>query len=130
MALRVPYSLLQRDIEHELLPMAEAFCMTSPPGHRWQWASSPAQVAIAWTITRSAGVHPIVGARRADQLADNLGAVDVELPPEARVRLDKATGFRHWFPTTFIQRTDADVGRRLPRAREGAPGPTAAVPTT
>jgi hypothetical protein len=44
-------------------------------------------------------------ARRADQLADNLGAVDVELPPDARVRLDKATGFRHWFPTTFIQDT-------------------------
>src|SRR5215216_4281463 len=27
-ALQVPYSLLQRDIEHELLPMAEAFAMT------------------------------------------------------------------------------------------------------
>ena len=50
-------------------------------------------------------------------------SVDVELPPEALERLDQATGFRHRFPTTFIQDTkpsvlaaaDADVGRRLPR---------------
>jgi aryl-alcohol dehydrogenase-like predicted oxidoreductase len=85
--------------------------------------ASPAQVAIAWTMARSAAVHPIIGARRADQLADNLGAVDVELPLEALERLGQATGFRHRFPTTFIQDTkpsvlaaaDADVGRRLPR---------------
>nr|WP_231972531.1 aldo/keto reductase [Nocardiopsis alborubida] len=41
--------------------------------------ASPSQVAIAWTLARSRAVHPIVGARDAEQLADNLGAVDVDL---------------------------------------------------
>jgi aryl-alcohol dehydrogenase-like predicted oxidoreductase len=145
--LQVPYSLLQRDIERELLPMAQAFGMTvaawSPLGggvlsgkftsgrpvdagtriaadsisdHDRAVAravqdvaddlgASPSQVAIAWTMARSSSVHPIVGARRLDQLVDNLGAVDVPLPDDAVARLEAATGFEVGFPTDFIAET-------------------------
>jgi len=41
---------------------------------------TPSQVAIAWTQARSPAVHPIIGARRVDQLLDNLGAAQVDLP--------------------------------------------------
>jgi aryl-alcohol dehydrogenase-like predicted oxidoreductase len=44
-------------------------------GHR----VSAAQVAIAWLLTRPGIVSVIVGARTDEQLADNLGAADLEL---------------------------------------------------
>src|SRR5262245_24480271 len=113
-ALQVPYSLLKRDIERELLPMAEAFGLTvtawsplaggvlsgkftrsggAPAGTRIgpesltehdhdvaravqeladELGATPAQVAIAWTMAKSAAVRPIVGARHLDQLTENL----------------------------------------------------------
>lgn len=119
--LQVPYSLLNRDIERELLPMAEAYGMsvtawsplaggvlsgkfttgTAQPGtrvspdslteHDHQVAGAvrevadelgvtASQVAIAWTMAQSPSVLPIIGARTAAQLTDNLGAADVTLP--------------------------------------------------
>ncbi|MER6950203.1 aldo/keto reductase [Nonomuraea sp. NPDC000554] len=135
---QVRYSLLRRDIERELLPMAEASGMSvaaygalaggvlsgkyvgaAPTGARLDPASLTArdhevaravrevagdlgvtasQVAIAWTRARSRVVHPIVGARDAGQLADNLGALDVTLPADALVRLDAAAPFEVGYP--------------------------------
>jgi aryl-alcohol dehydrogenase-like predicted oxidoreductase len=149
--LQVPYSLLQRDIERDLLPMAEAFGMTvaawSPlaggilsgkftreqgpeTGTRVDPASideqqrqiattlqtvaddlgaTPSQVAIAWIQTRSPSIHPIIGARRVDQLIDNLGAVDIDLPDDATERLEAAATIDLGFPTNFINETSAWV---------------------
>jgi aryl-alcohol dehydrogenase-like predicted oxidoreductase len=148
--LQAPYSLLRRDIERELLPMAEAMNMTvaawSPladgilsgkftrqaaePGTRIDPAAiseqqravaasvaevagdlgvTPAQVAIAWTRARSSAVHPIIGARRLDQLLDNLGAAELGLPAEVLERLDAATGIDLGFPATFIRETSSWV---------------------
>ena len=70
---------------------------------------TPAQVAIAWTRTRSAAIHPIIGARRPDQLLDNLGAADLELPREVVAQLDSATELDPGFPTAFIRDTSAWV---------------------
>ena len=150
--LQVPYSLLQRDIERELLPMAEALGMTvaawsplaggilsgkftrqrsrSPaPGstrHPQRAAAcrrgrragrspassgvTPAQVAIAWTRARSPAVHPIIGARRLDQLLDNLGAADLGLPGEALSRSSTAPpNSTSASPPRFIRDTSAWV---------------------
>lgn len=71
--------------------------------------ATAAQVAIAWTMTRSRHVHPILGARRPEQLADNLGALELTLPDEARQRLEAATGFEVGFPTNFIDETQGFV---------------------
>jgi hypothetical protein len=57
-------------------------------------------------MVRSDVVHPILGARRLDQLIDNLGALDVELAPDAISRLDAACGFDVGFPTDFITETE------------------------
>jgi aryl-alcohol dehydrogenase-like predicted oxidoreductase len=133
--LQVPYSLLQRDIERELLPMAEAFGMsvaawaplasgrlaggsrradpaTLTPRDKAaadvvrtvadQLGATPAQVAIAWTRSRSAAVHPLVGVSSVQQLSENLGALDLVLPDEAVARLEAAVGFERGFPADFI----------------------------
>src|SRR6266851_1107138 len=149
--LQAPYNLLQRDIERELLPMAEGLGMTvaawSPlaggilsgkfsrpggpePGTRISAAAitrqqrevatlvrdladdlgaTTAQVAIAWMRRRSPAIHPIIGARRVDQLLDNLGATNVDLPGEAMARLDAAAEPDLGFPATFIRDTSSWV---------------------
>ena len=133
--LQVPYSLLQRDIERELLPMAEAFGMSvaawaplasgrlAGGSRRADPASltlrdkaaaaavravaddlgaTPAQVALAWTRSRSAVVHPLVGVSSVRQLAENMGALDLVLPGEAVARLEAAVQFERGFPADFI----------------------------
>jgi len=136
-ALQAPYNLLNRDIERELLPMAETLGLTVaawgplahgtlsgamtgtrvPPGSigprergaaravaqiaEEVGATSP-QVAIAWTRARHRAVHPILGVKTAEQLEDNLGALDVILPDDALQRLDQATDFALGFPSDFI----------------------------
>ncbi|MPY63079.1 aldo/keto reductase [Streptomyces spongiae] len=152
-ALQVPYSLLNRDVERELLPMAEAFGMSvaawSPlqngvlsgkytrpggvePGTATRLSQdaigdreravaqavqeaadeldvTAAQVALAWTTAHSPTVHPILGARRVEQLTDNLGAAGLVLPDEVVARLEAATDFRPGFPSEFIEDTSAWV---------------------
>jgi aryl-alcohol dehydrogenase-like predicted oxidoreductase len=63
---------------------------------------SPSQVALAWTMTRSEAVHPILGVRRLSQLEDNLQAASVRLPPESVAQLEAATSFEVGFPHDFI----------------------------
>jgi aryl-alcohol dehydrogenase-like predicted oxidoreductase len=65
--------------------------------------ASASQVAIAWTRVRSPAIHPIVGARHVDQLIDNLGAIELILPPDMMKRLEAAAPFDPGFPTTFIR---------------------------
>lgn len=44
--------------------------------------ATPAQVSLAWLLTRPGVTAPIVSATRVDQLLDTLKAVDIELTPE------------------------------------------------
>ena len=67
--------------------------------------ATPSQVAIAWTRKRSPAIHPIIGARRLDQLLDNLGATDVDLGDDNAARLDAAAEIDLGFPATFIRET-------------------------
>lgn len=46
------------------------------------------QVALAWLLAKTAVTTVIIGAKRPDQLADNLGSVDVELTAEDLQMLD------------------------------------------
>ncbi|MEQ4722440.1 aldo/keto reductase [Nonomuraea sp. B19D2] len=151
-AVQAPYSLLDRDIERELLPMAESFGMTvaawgplahgvlsgaftrpgdpkartrvapdslGPREHAAAQAvqkvaedlgATPAQVAIAWTRARSRAVHPIVGARTAEQLHDTLGALDLTLPADAVRLLEESTDFTLGFPGDFLAQAASVFG--------------------
>ena len=83
---------------------------------------TPSQVAIAWTRAKSSAIHPIIGARRLDQLVDNLGAIECELPAGAVEQLEVVTGFDIGFPTDFIRDTSqwvfGEANQRLDGRRE------------
>src|SRR5258705_10739456 len=44
--------------------------------------TSPAQVALAWLRHRSVPVIPIIGARKLNQLEDNLKSLEISFSPE------------------------------------------------
>jgi aryl-alcohol dehydrogenase (NADP+) len=56
--------------------------------------ATSSQVALAWLLTRPAVTSVILGARTVDQLADNLGAGDVELTAEEVRMLDDVSSPR------------------------------------
>src|SRR5213075_472678 len=49
---------------------------------------SAAQVALAYTLSKPGVTSVIVGARKEEQLIDNLAAADLELSADERARLD------------------------------------------
>ncbi|MBL7973414.1 MAG: aldo/keto reductase, partial [Candidatus Kapabacteria bacterium] len=64
---------------------------------------SASHVALAWTRLRGQQVIPIIGARRAEQLTESLGVLNVELPAEAVKRLDAVSTIELGFPHDFLQ---------------------------
>ena len=53
--------------------------------------ASVAQVALAWLLAKRAVTSIIIGAKRMEQLDDNLGAIDLELTNEEMARLDEVS---------------------------------------
>lgn len=53
--------------------------------------TTPAQVALAWLLARPGVASLVVGARTDAQLAENLKAADLTLPPEAIARLEEVS---------------------------------------
>ena len=51
------------------------------------------QVALAWLLQRPGVASILLGARRVEQLHDNLAALEIVLPEASVARLDEATGF-------------------------------------
>jgi aryl-alcohol dehydrogenase-like predicted oxidoreductase len=143
--LQVPWSLADRSVENELLPLAAALDLAvtpwgvlesgeltgkylapdgrptrSRPEHvsprvnelarevvavAAELGRPPAQAAINWVRQQDAGcpVIPIVGARSAAQLADNLGCLEFELTADQLARLTAASAFRPGFPRSFLE---------------------------
>ena len=145
--LQLPWSLADRSVERELLPLAAALDLAvtpwgvlesgeltgkylapdgqptrSRPEHvsprvnqlagevvavAAELGRPPAQVAISWVRQQEPGwgapVIPIVGARSAAQLADNLGCLDLELSADQLARLEAASAFQRGFPRSFLE---------------------------
>lgn len=63
--------------------------------------ASPAQISLAWLLTRPAVSSILVGASNLTQLEENLKATDVKLDPDELLTLDEATKpvapYPHWF---------------------------------
>jgi len=140
--LQIEYSLLERTVEQELVPMAVELGLGITPwsplksgalsgkytrrnagqakGERQFMdtflnertyavvdeleaiarvrESTPARVALAWVRERPGVTSTIIGARRAEQLEDNIGSLDVALTAEERGRLDALTQPTFGFP--------------------------------
>ncbi|RZQ63263.1 aldo/keto reductase [Amycolatopsis suaedae] len=155
-ALQIEYSLIERTVERELIPMAADMGLgvipwsplgsgvltgkysradlgheggTTPQGTRkdvavangslterglaiadvvsdvaGQLGVTPAQAAVAWTLRNPAVTAPIVGARTAAQLEDNLGALDVRFTDGQLADLEKASAVELGFPHEFLRK--------------------------
>ncbi|MEU3755123.1 aldo/keto reductase [Streptomyces olivoreticuli] len=54
--------------------------------------ATPAQTALAWLLRRSPTMVPIPGTRSIGHLAENMGALDIQLSDEQYDRLDRLSG--------------------------------------
>ena len=59
---------------------------------------SVAQIALAWLLHQQVVSTVIVGAKRADQLADNIAACDVELEAGEMEELDRLSALPREYP--------------------------------
>jgi aryl-alcohol dehydrogenase-like predicted oxidoreductase len=66
--------------------------------------ASPAQIALAWLLTRPAVASILVGASKLSQLDDNLAATEVTLTADELARLDAATAPTVPYPQWFTPR--------------------------
>lgn len=65
---------------------------------------TPAQVALAWTLSNPAVTAPIIGARTPSQLEDNLGALEVTFTDDQHARLHDASAIDLGFPHELLNR--------------------------
>jgi aryl-alcohol dehydrogenase-like predicted oxidoreductase len=75
-----------------------------------------AQVAIAWLLHQAVVTSVIIGAKRVEQLAENIGAVDVELSAEDLHSLDAVSALPPEYPGWMLERQGAN--RQPPRPRQ------------
>jgi aryl-alcohol dehydrogenase-like predicted oxidoreductase len=62
---------------------------------------SASQVALAWLRYRDIPIIPIIGARRMDQLRDNLASLELNLAAEQLSALNQASAIEMGFPQEF-----------------------------
>ncbi len=65
---------------------------------------SVAQIALAWLLHQQAVTSVIIGAKRPDQLADNLAAVDVRLSEDELATLDAVSALPAEYPGWMLER--------------------------
>ncbi len=100
--LQIEYSLLSRGIEDEILPTCRelgigvtAYGVLSRGLLSGHWSKERAEALAprdfrASTLSRGDDVVPLVGARTRERLAESLGALEVELPPDDLARIEAA----------------------------------------
>lgn len=146
-ALQIEYSLLERTVEHDLMPMARELGLGVTPWSpikggilsgkytrentpkegegRYKEDSryltertfkiidalveigkahgvSAAQVAFKWVQDREGVASTIIGARKIDQLEENLKAIDLELTADETKKLDEMSAPEPIFPHSFL----------------------------
>lgn len=65
-----------------------------------------AQVALAWLLAQPFVTSVIIGAKRMEQLVENLGAVNVKLTDEDLQRLDEVSQLPSEYPGWFLKQFD------------------------
>ncbi len=77
---------------------------------------SPARVALAWLLHQPVVTSVIIGAKRPDQLTDNLASADLKLTPEELKQLDEVSKLAPEYPGWMLpfqgaSRLDPAIGR-------------------
>jgi aryl-alcohol dehydrogenase-like predicted oxidoreductase len=69
---------------------------------------SPARISLAWLLAKPVVTSVIIGAKRHDQLQDNLAAVELTLTPDELKRLDEVSGLPPEYPGWMLPFQGAD----------------------
>jgi len=91
------------DVIDVLRPMAEAK------------GTSVAQLALAWLLHQPAVSSVLIGAKRIEQLADNLGAVEVTFTAEEIAAIDAVSKLPPEYPGWMLERQSGYRGAPSPR---------------
>src|SRR3984885_12503413 len=80
---------------------------------------SPARISLAWLLAKPVVTSIIIGAKRLDQLNDNLAAVDLKLTPDELKQLDEVSALPPEYPGWMLPFQGANriepVARTVPR---------------
>lgn len=79
---------------------------------------SVAQIALAWLLHQRAVTSVVIGAKRPEQLADNLAAVNIDLTPDELAMLDAASALAPEYPGWMMER-QGQLQRDLLAQRRG-----------
>ena len=74
---------------------------------------SVAQIALAWLLHQSVVTSVIVGAKRVDQLLDNIAATKVDLTADELAALDKVSALPPEYPGWMLDRQGGDRAKQL-----------------
>ena len=69
---------------------------------------SPARIALAWLLTKPVVTSVIIGAKRLDQLQDNLAAVDLQVTAEEIKQLDEVSKLPPEYPGWMLPFQDSN----------------------
>ena len=72
------------------------------------YGCSPARISIAWLLTKPVVTSVILGAKRLDQLQDNLAAVELKLTKEEIKQLDEVSTLPPEYPGWMLPTQSAD----------------------
>jgi aryl-alcohol dehydrogenase-like predicted oxidoreductase len=77
--------------------------------------ASPATIALAYVLAKPFVTSVIIGAKRMDQLSDNLAAVDISLSPEELKQLDEVSALPPEYPGWMLPFQGANRLANVPR---------------
>jgi aryl-alcohol dehydrogenase-like predicted oxidoreductase len=77
---------------------------------------SPARIALAWLLSKPVVTSVIIGAKRLDQLQDNLAAVDLKLTIDEIKQLDEVSALPPEYPGWMLAVQNANRLKPVPRA--------------
>jgi len=96
-SLQIPYNLIERTPERELLPMARTLDIGVIAKEIGQKSG---QVALSWL--RSQNVIPIIGIRQASQATENLKCIDFNLSSEHLQQLNQISQVELGYPNKYF----------------------------
>ncbi|OHX65202.1 aldo/keto reductase [Flammeovirga pacifica] len=69
--------------------------------------ATTSQVALKWLMKNNQKVIPIIGARKVEQVQQNLGVLDIDLTEDMMTELNKMSKINLGFPNEFLQQDNA-----------------------
>jgi aryl-alcohol dehydrogenase-like predicted oxidoreductase len=91
------------DIQNEKVTEHEAHIAATVQEIAQEADATPAQIATRWVLDREERIIPILGATKAAQLQETLGALEIRLSDDQKKRLEEASRIDMGFPTEFLE---------------------------